>query len=233
MKTETPGFYPAARGVWEPNWGVIEKYISFVYKLKQPKALCCCSRNGLGKQVILLGLTQEPHLKNYRFSVTWYGDHHTRRGKLTGWPDSLDLSEDDLLNPRVGYPIQYGRHRGQGVPSRFLAPTSAIQTQCWGGGWLLGIFGCRMAMCVMWPSLEKCLKHRLTFGLFSSLLWSSVWVEEVRHLLQMRKAAAGKVKGTHSANCWHSRAESPPLASFFISFPCNNSLPFGVPCSRV
>lgn len=130
MKTETPGFYPAARGAWEPNWGVIEKYISFVYKLKQPKALCCCSRNGLGKQVILLGLTQEPHLKNYRFSVTWYGDHHTRRGKLTG---SLDLSEDDLLNLRVGYAIQYGRHRGQGVPSGFLAPTSAIQTQCWGG----------------------------------------------------------------------------------------------------
>lgn len=132
MKTETPGFYPAARGAWEPNWGVIEQYISFVYKLKQPKALCCCSRNGLGKQVILLGLTQEPHLKNYRFSVTWYGDHHTRRGKLTGWPDSLDLSEDDLLNLPVGYAIQYGRHRGQGVPSGFLAPPSAVQTQCWG-----------------------------------------------------------------------------------------------------
>lgn len=119
MKTGTSGFHPAVRGTWEPKRGVLEKYISFVYKLKQPTALCCCGRNGLGKQVILMVLIQEPHLKNYRFSVTWYSNHHTRRGKLMGWPESLVLSEDDLLNPQVDYAIQYGRHRGQGYPLVF------------------------------------------------------------------------------------------------------------------
>lgn len=124
-----------------------------------------------------MGLIQEPHLKNYRFSVTWCSHHHTRRGKLTGWPDSLVLSEDDLLNPQVDYATQYGRHRGQEYPLVFWHLALLSKHNPWGR--LLGLFGCRMAICVTWPSPEKCLKHKLTFGLFSSLLWSSVWVEEV------------------------------------------------------
>lgn len=43
-------------------------------------ALCYSSRNGLGKQVILVGMIQEPCLKNGRFSVTCCIDHQEREG---------------------------------------------------------------------------------------------------------------------------------------------------------
>lgn len=122
-------------------------------------------------------LIQEPHLKNYRFSVTWCSNHHTRRGKLTGWPDSLVLSEDDLLNPQVDYAIQYGRHRGQEYPLVFWH--LALLSKHNPGG------DSSVYLAAEWPFVwrghhQKSISNiSLTFGLFSSLLWSSVWVEEV------------------------------------------------------